>query len=150
MNRYPLILAALLTLVNGTATAQEDIDAEAYIHYREGLMESAKTHSKSIGYILKGRLATRENIVRHARNLHELSLMIPTAFPEGSDFGETSAKEDIWEDREGFMAAAKKNQQATASLVKAAESGDLAAVGKALGDVGQSCKGCHKKFRARK
>ncbi len=150
MKAIALALSAIVTFSVGTALADDDIDADAYIKYRQNLMDSAKTHSRGISYILKGKLAASENIVHHARNLHELSLMFTHAFPEGSDFGETSAKEGIWEDTDGFMGAAKKNQQATATLVKAAESGDTARIGKAMGGVGKSCKGCHKKFRSKK
>ncbi len=148
MKKVTFISAALL-LVSTTSFA-EGTDAETYIKYRENLMQNAKTHSKSIGAILKGKLATKENIVRHARALKEVSMMFPTAFPQGSDKGETRAKAEIWSNAKGFEKAAIDHQQAVDGLVKAADSADMAAIGDAMGKVGKSCKGCHKEFRAKK
>ena len=148
MKQSFLLIAAVMVCSSGIQAAE--VDAEAYIQYRQNLMENAKTHTKGIGNVLKGKLSTKENVVRHARALHEVTMMFPTAFPEGSDFGETSAKEKIWEEMDNFKAAAKKNQDAAAALIKAAESGDMAAIGAAMKDVGKSCKGCHKEFRSKK
>lgn len=144
-----IALFMLISVLSMGVNASE-IDADAYIKYRENLMGNAKTHLKGIGDIIKGKLNEKGNVVRHARALHEVAMMISTAFPEGSDFGETSAKEKIWEDMDGFIAAAKRNQEAATALVKAAESGDMAAVGAAMKDVGKSCKGCHKEYRTKK
>ena len=133
-----------------TAPMASEIEAEDYIKYRENLMNNAKTHTQGIVGVLKGKLNTKDNIVRHARALHEVSMMFTSAFPEGSDFGETRAKEKIWSDWKGFEMAAKKNQDAIADLVKAAESKDVAGVGDAMGAVGKTCKGCHKEYRSKK
>jgi len=149
MLRNFLIGLSLAVLFTGTAQA-DDIDAEAYISYREDLMQSAKVHNKAISNIRKGKIAATDSLVRHARSLHELSMMFAEAFPEGSDFGETGAKEAVWNDPDGFKAALEQNQSATAALVKALQQdADAAAVGEAVKAVGKSCKGCHKKFRSK-
>ncbi len=147
MMRATVLMVLSMVMVSVTAS---EVDADAYIQYREGLMENARNHTKGIASILKGKVKAKENLIRHARALHEVSMMIPSGFPEGSDFGETSAKEKIWEDWDGFSAAAKKHQMAAAGLIKAVESGDMAAVGDVLGEVGKSCKGCHKAYREKK
>jgi cytochrome c556 len=144
-----ILFVAGLAWFSGLALA-EDIDPEAYIKYREHLMENAKNHTQGIKAIAEGKVQLKEHLLHHARALHEISLMIPAAFPEGSDFGETSAKDKVWSDAEGFAAAAKKNQEATAVLVKAAESGDAGQFGEAMGAVGESCKGCHQTYRKKK
>ena len=131
--------------------ADDDIDAEAYIKYRENLMDSILAHRKGVSAILKGKVAAKAHLVRHARSLHELSMMLPEAFPEGSDFGETRAKENIWEDTDAFGAALKEFQQTTAALVETTgRTDDPAAVGEAMKRVGGSCKDCHKRFRSKK
>ncbi|MBF0256283.1 MAG: cytochrome c [Gammaproteobacteria bacterium] len=144
-----LVSASLLILCSQTALATE-VDAEAYIKYRENLMTSAKIHSGGIGDILKGKLPLQANLQAHARALHESISLFASAFPEGSDFGETAAKANVWSDAAGFAAAADKSTAAAAALVKASETGDLQAIGAAMADVGKSCKGCHDEYRAKK
>jgi cytochrome c556 len=148
MKRLALYATGILMI--STPVLAEDIDPEAYIKYREHLMENAKHHTQGIGDILKGKLHLPGNIIHHARALDEIAQMIPSAFPEGSDFGETSAKDNVWSDADGFAAAAKKSREATAALVKAAESGDTQQVGQAMAAVGDSCKGCHQEYRKKK
>ena len=148
MKKRILLIAVVMACSSGIQASE--VDAETYIQYRQDLMGNAKTHTKGIANVLKGKLSTKDNVVRHARALHEVTMMFPSGFPEGSDFGETSAKEKIWDERDNFNAAAKKNQDAAAALIKAAESGDMAAIGAAMKDVGKSCKGCHKEYRSKK
>ena len=57
---------------------------------------------------------------------------------------ETYAKAEIWSDPEGFKAAFAA---LTAGLDKLAASSDEASFKTAFADVGNSCKGCHDKFR---
>jgi cytochrome c556 len=79
--------------------------------------------------------------------MRTLSQDIPALFPEDSDFGETRAKPEVWEKREGFKKASDVSRQSIDDLVKAIEtgkSGELAAKFKKVGD---GCKGCHKDFR---
>ena len=49
-----------------------------------------------------------------------------------------------------FNKALSAFQAASAKLLEAANSGDKAAVGAALGGVGKACGGCHKPFRKKK
>ena len=65
-------------------------------------------------------------------------------FPEGSEGGRAAAA--IWEDREGFDAAMKKWQEATAAAIEAAP----ATLDEAKGTVGPvfgTCKNCHDTYR---
>ena len=141
-----LSLGALLA----TPVLADEVDAETYIKYREDLMQSAKVHNKAISNILKGKLTANDSLVRHARTLHELSMMFAEAFPEGSDFGVTDAKAAVWSDPDAFQAALGEFQKATADLVEALQQpADSATVGKAAKAVGMGCKGCHDDFRAK-
>ena len=74
-------------------------------------------------------------------------------FPKGSGrdvYPETRALPEIWNDWDKFGAAAKNMEVQSAKLVAAAESGDVAAIGAQLQNLGKSCGGCHKPFRAEK
>ncbi len=75
---------------------------------------------------------------------------IPNHFPEGTgvDSGaDTEALESIWEKPEEFAAAAQKLVDTSAALAAAAGTGDIAAVGEGVKNMGGSCKACHDNFR---
>jgi cytochrome c556 len=71
-------------------------------------------------------------------------------FPAGSgpEAGKTQALADIWAKPADFQAAMKLFSDAAPKLQTAADSGDVAAIKTAFGDVGKTCKNCHEKFRA--
>jgi cytochrome c556 len=138
------------TLFAGVAPLHAEVDnANAWISYRESLMETLKYHSKAARKVAKGSpaLPLNTHLLAHARAMRDAAGFIPDLFPQGSDFGETEAKDAVWEDREGFDAAAKKLADALDTLVKAAEADDRDAAGKALKQVGKACKGCHDDYR---
>ena len=74
---------------------------------------------------------------------------IPSWFPAGTavGVGKSEAKPVIWTDKAGFAKAAGDFSAAAKAYKAAADSGDLAASGKALGALGGTCKGCHDTFR---
>ena len=72
---------------------------------------------------------------------------MPEAFPFGSDSDNDEAKPEIWTDFEGFKSAAKAFETASLDLQKAVVQNDISLVKTALGNVGASCKACHKKYR---
>ncbi len=100
--------------------------------------------------VVKGEVPYTEHVAAHARAAHAVSLMLADVFPEGTDIGDTRAKPEIWQDRASFETAIKALQTATGELVRLAESGDMAAVGAQLEEVGKACGGCHKPFRKEK
>ena len=64
--------------------------------------------------------------------------------------GKTRAKPDIWENADDFSQKIEAFKKSTADFLAAAKSGGAAKAGAKLGAVGDSCKGCHKKYRAKK
>lgn len=70
----------------------------------------------------------------------------PALFPEGSAEGDTRASPKIWEDMDGFKAAAAKAAEDAAAAQQAAAQGPEAFAA-ALGKVGSNCSSCHEKFR---
>ncbi len=122
-------------------------DAASIISYRLKVMSAVGAHMGSIGAVLKGEVSFSGHVADHARALHAASMMTADIFPPGSGDGETRAKAEIWQKWADFEKAVKAFQDATGKLVEAADSGDMAAVGAAMGNLGQSCGGCHKPFR---
>ena len=113
-------------------------DEEDYIKYRQYVMKSLSSNLKASGLILKDKV--NGDLQGHAAAVASAGAMIDKIFPEGSDFGETDAKADIWENPDKFMKEAEKFKQATAAFGNNPS-------GKTLGAVGKSCKSCHKAFR---
>jgi cytochrome c556 len=72
-------------------------------------------------------------------------------FPAGSgpEAGKTQALPEIWSKPTEFKTAMKMFSDAAPKLQTAADSGDVAAIKTAFGEVGKTCKNCHDNFRAK-
>jgi cytochrome c556 len=88
----------------------------------------------------------RSNAIRVAQLSQQASGWFPAG--TGPDVAKTRAKPEIWQNSEDF-AARIRNFQAAARAFNAAASGtDTAAINAAFGQLGDSCKACHDKYRA--
>ena len=140
-------LAAAIILASTTAVAEESFEKE--IEYRQGVMNILSWNMKNIGGMLKGKMPyDAEKIKTHAADIASVaSLDIMAGFPEDSTSEDSSALEDIWMDFENFEQKMADFKKAADGMNKAAQTGDKAAVGQAMGPLGKSCKGCHKPFK---
>lgn len=136
-------LAGLLVLT-GAAGASEP---ENYIKYRQAVMKAIGGHMGASGLIARGKVAENAALAVHAKALASLNADLTRLFPEGSDFGETKAKAEIWEEWAKFEQAANAARDATAAFAAAVDGGDAGKIAAARKDVGESCKGCHEDFR---
>lgn len=139
----PIVLAAVI----GGASLAHAEEPENFIKYREAMMKAMAGHSGAASQIVRGKVSPEGHLQMHAKSLEELASDIASLFPEGSDFGETEAKDDIWKDWDKFQKAADNTKQATAAFAAAVDTGDKAKIAATFKDVGQSCKSCHEKFR---
>lgn len=73
----------------------------------------------------------------------------PTTFPPGSDKGPTKALPTVWTDEAGFHQAAANFVEAAEKLSQLAKAGDTAGFTSQVTAVGDACKACHDKFRAK-
>jgi cytochrome c556 len=74
----------------------------------------------------------------------------PSTFPPGSDHGNnTKALPAIWSNRAGFDQAAARLVAAADKLAQLAKADDTAGFTAQVQTVGQACKNCHDKFRAK-
>ena len=138
-----LITAALLAISANTQASE----AENYIKYRQAMMKAIGGHMGAASQIMRGKVAPDGDLLMHALALAELNRNLTRLFPEGSDFGETKAKEEIWDQWAKFEQAAADAKQATADFAAAAGGGEPSQIANAFKAVGESCKGCHKDFR---
>jgi cytochrome c556 len=116
----------------------------------EDRQAAMKQNGKAVGAlaaILKGEAPYDAAVVKtNAEIIHQDFVKAFASFPAGSEKGppETYAKAEIWSDPEGFKAA----QDAALKAVEAlAATTDEAGFKTAMAGVGDSCKGCHTKFR---
>jgi cytochrome c556 len=119
------------------------------IKYRKAVYTSMRGHIGAISRIVRAGLVDyKGHVTDHAAAIQNAAKIIPSMFPEGSDFGETDALESIWTDRAGFEKAAQQLAEASGELVTVSQSGDMKAIGRAVGAVGGACKNCHDNYRA--
>lgn len=139
-----LILFICLAFPFASAQAQSD---EAFIKYRQDLMEAIGGNMGAIGDTLKNKLPYQDNIATHAQGIHLASQLITSAFKKDVSEGATDAKPDIWKEWEKFAAAADKLGQESEKLAQVAASGDMEAIGAQVKTMGKACGNCHKPFR---
>ena len=145
MKKMTLFLLCLLAVPMLQA---QDFEAQGIIKYRQAVMTSIKGHNLAIKQVVTGQFPDNGQIPRHVEALGNLFAELGTLFPEGSDFGKTNAKDEIWENPQKFANTIKKARAAYDAFKVAAQSADHKVVGKALKAFGKgSCGSCHKSFK---
>ncbi len=142
-----IALAAILAaaVVGGAASAANA--PEHVIKYRQNLMKAVGGHISNVALLVKGQVDFSGGLVTDSQAIVDLLKNAGIAFPEGTAEGKTKAKPEIWQDRAKFDASLEDTIGKAEALAVAAGSGDMAAVGAALGALGKSCGACHKSFR---
>ena len=92
----------------------------------------------------------KEEVIRYADLLTQLSTVPKGFFGEGSDKGETRAKPEVWTNRADFDAKMDKMVNEVAKLPQTARSGDAAALKKVVHDVDEACGACHDDYRLKR
>ena len=153
MKRFVALTAVVLGLVLTSTAQSADNTPESVVAFRHVVMESLGKHMGASKMIVKGEYnPSKEDMVAHASALHSASKTLVNLFPEGTgpkDLKkvEMEAKQDIWKDWDGFVAAAKTFEDESGKLLEAAEKGDVGAFKGQFGNVGKSCGGCHESFK---
>jgi len=142
-----LVLSVVISTLIGSASAQE-----GPIKYRKGVMAAIGGHADAIAQIAYGGADQGAHLTAHADAFEALSKMVAAAFEENAIAGgdvKTRAKDDIWENWSDYQSKADALSKAAADFAAAARSGGKDVATK-LDPVWDSCKGCHKKYRARR
>lgn len=142
------VLLIVMVVTGGIALAQFAKPEDA-ITYRKSVMQVIKKHFGSMAGVVKGEMpfdqtafAANAMIVATMSKLPWEASLVP-----GSTEGDTTLKENALKDAEGYMAAAKRFEEASQKLVAAAENGDMGAIKKQFGAAAQTCKACHQAYR---
>ena len=143
--RQILLPAAALAamLAAGAALAQTDpVTAR-----KEGL-KRMQANLEAIGNVAKDGGDTRE-VAPRAEEMVTFFRSFPALFPPGSDGNGSRALPAVWSDRDGFERASANSVSAAEALRTAAASGDAAATGAAVRNMGGTCGACHRNYRGR-
>lgn len=143
---------SLLGLQPSPAKAQELSmeQTEAAIKYRQSVMSAiGGLMGTSVGRIRDG-LDYGPDMKQVAAALQALTRDIPALFPKGSDFGETDAKPEVWENRQAFEEASAKMREQADAFSASVQTGDRKQMLGAFKGVGDACKGCHEDFRVKR
>ena len=142
-----LVMSVVMFALTGSAIAQE-----GPIKYRKGVMKAIGGHADAIAQIAYGGADQGAYLTAHADAFEALSKMVSAAFKEdamASGDVKTRAKDDIWKNWSDYQSKADDLSKAAADFAAAARSGGKDVAAK-LDPVWDSCKGCHKKYRAKR
>jgi cytochrome c556 len=150
-----LALGALLSIPALGATVVSAADEpENIVKYRKATMGANAAHMGMIAAALKGEVSWTDEIAVHAHAVNEMSKNLARLFPPGTgkdDGLDSRALVVIWEEPDDFAAQIATFQETTAALAEAADGGDMAAIGQALGAVGKDgCGACHETYREKR
>ena len=145
--KHPLVAISCFLSLLFILPVQAEDEADHVIKYRQYLMASISSHYKSLKLLTSGKITQPNQWSSHARALHDMAGIVEGAFPEDSDFGETDAKEAIWENKDDFNHKARDLVTVTQELLPLVQNKDQAGAKEQVAKIGQSCKSCHKKYR---
>ena len=140
-------LGVLGMLLVASAVAGAEDDSESIIKYRRSDMKALGGHMGAAALIVRGKVGFHAHLASHAESVAAITRSIPALFPEGSDFGDTRAKDAVWEKWKEFEKASKDADKAAGVFVEAVKGGNKATVDRSFRALSDACKNCHKKFR---
>ncbi len=127
------------------AAAEAAADAMSPQDERHELMETVKEAAQVLGPMAQGKTEYDPVAAMQALEVwRDVGSKFGDLFPDGSEGGEAAPA--IWEDRDGFNAALKKWQDATAAAI-AANPQTLEDAKASIGPAFGSCKNCHDSYR---
>ena len=127
------------------AATEAVADAMSPQDERHELMETVKEAAQVLGPMAQGKKEYDAVAAMAALEVwQDVGSKFGDLFPEGSEGGEAAPA--IWEDREGFNAALKEWQDATAAAI-AANPQTLEDARASIGPVFNTCENCHDTYR---
>lgn len=151
MKKTAILLAAGLGLPVIATSVQAQMKVEDAITFRQSgykfmAWNMGRIKANLEGQYNKDQVIQAANVIQAIANSGMGQLFVP-----GSDHGkgwkETRVKKELFTDKEGVGKVAKAYIEAANEMAKVAATGDVAAVKAQFGKLGETCKGCHDKYR---
>jgi cytochrome c556 len=136
-----VMLGMIVLLLAGAASAEES----AAVKYRQTTMKAVGGHMGAIGAIAKGQVDHPLDLAVHVSSLAALSGIVPELFGEDAKGGDALPK--IWSEPDEFKKRLDAFRAAATDLDALVKAGDTTNFPKAVGTLGQACKGCHDNFK---
>lgn len=146
---FAVILGFVAMLAGNVAVAH--MGATGVVKQRTDLMSAIGKSMKEIGAMVRGKVpvdssraaAAAQEIAAHGRHL-------PGLFPPESNRPPSEARPIIWQKKADFDASTAAMVDAAEALAVAAATSDRDALKRAYRMLGQTCKDCHRVYRAKK
>lgn len=148
--KYKMIAAAVtLTLGAGIAAqANAQEKPENYIRFRKATQTLSSWQMRQLGAIAKSQQPFDAAAATRAANvIATLAPVFATAFPAGTDQGETRARPEIWSQADKFKQAMDRYIAEANKLVDASKSGNADNFKNQFGALAKTCDSCHDDFR---
>ena len=139
-------LAVCVVALFPAVTSAETAPADA-IKYRKAIMSAMAANVGAFLLVNTGKVEHRDHLKAHANALADLGAQVRVVFPAGTDAGNTDALPLIWQEQEQFMQLVTKLEKSSAQLRDAVAANDKAGTMSAFKALGESCKGCHDRYR---
>lgn len=145
------LTATLLTSLAGAASAQVIGKAEDQIRWRQSVYQTQAWSMGRIKANLEGTF-NKDQVVQAANVLQAMAnsgmgVLYQPGTEKGKGHRETNVKPELFTDKEGVGKVAMAFNKEANEMAKVAASGDPAAIKVQFGKLGETCKGCHDKFR---
>lgn len=144
-----LVLAGIVLAAAGSSFAQmkpEDAITFRQSGYRFMAWNMGRIKANLDGQFNKDEVVQAANVIQAIANSGMGKLYLPGT-DKGKGWHETHVKPELFTDKEGVGKVAKAFNEAANEMARVAATGDAAAAKVAFGKLGESCKGCHDKFR---
>lgn len=151
MTAKTLAAAVALATLAGAATAQVIGKPEDQVRWRQSAYQTlawsmGRIKANVEGTYNKDQVAQAANLIQAVAN-SGMGALYAAGTEKAKGWHMTHAKPELFTDKEGVGKVAKAFNEAANEMAKVAATGDAAAVKAQFGKLGESCKGCHDKFR---
>jgi cytochrome c556 len=149
--RKTLVLGLSVTMLAGATAALAEIKPEDQITFRQSgykfmAWNTGRIKANLEGPFNKDEVVQAANVIQAIANSGMGKLYAPGT-DKGKGWHDTHVKPDLFSDKEGVGKVAKAFNEAASEMAKVAAGGDASAVKVQFGKLGESCKGCHEKYR---
>jgi cytochrome c556 len=144
------VVGLSLLVLSGVVVAQQMKPADAITYRQSGYKfmgwNMGRIKANLGGEYNKDEVIQAANVIQAIANSGMGKLYLPGT-DKGNGWKPTEVKSELFTDKEGVGKVAKAFNEAANEMAKVAATGDAAAVKVAFGKLGESCKGCHEKFK---
>jgi cytochrome c556 len=135
-----LVTGLIVAMLAFAASADENA-----VKYRQQTMHAVGGHMKAVVALAKGEVEHKGHLAVHVASLAALSGIAGDLFGAETEGGDALPK--IWSEPDEFKKRLDAFRTAAQDLDAVVKSNDMTRFGKALGALGESCKGCHDNFK---